>query len=128
MTTEQELKDQCTPEIIKRMVELAEGFFYKEKEVPEADDCIWFGEEECPIDLLFTEPLIFSTLIHRAVEGWNNDETVLPVIEIYPYKVYNKINYKFSNYQPQSLTPAECACLHCLLDIFEGERNEQSKR
>jgi hypothetical protein len=28
------------------------------------------------------------------------------------------IRYAFKNYQPSSLTPCECACLHCLIEVL----------
>ena len=57
MKTEQELKADCTPEIIKKMVELAEGFDKWElREIYDPE--IWTKSD-----------LLFPLLIHRAVEG-----------------------------------------------------------
>jgi len=129
MTTEQELKDQCTPEIIKRMVELAEGFEYS------LDHVIYIiytgGIIPCKHDVLKNpeNTLIFSTLIHRAVEGWNkknghNRNIIMSnnFIGYYDGIKTNITDYNFPSYQPQSLTLCECACLDCLLDIFKEEK------
>jgi hypothetical protein len=29
------------------------------------------------------------------------------------------IRYAFKNYQPSFLTPCECACLHCLIEVLK---------
>ena len=109
MITEQELKEQCTPEFIKWLENLAEGFFDRQR----SGEVCWF-------------PL----LIHRAVEGWNKQEYKRLVINKYqiclnlwPFIKTEKA-YNFRIYQPESLTHAECAMLHCLLDVFKtgGER------
>ena len=123
MITEQELKEKCTPEDIKWMVELAEGFEYK-------NDHVWFGLWYAHINDIKYEQLLFSLLIHRAVEGWNKTNDLK--IRIFDEEIHTKKRldhfaigfYQFKNYQSQSLTQAECAMLHCLLDVFEtgGER------
>lgn len=127
MTTEQELKDQCTPEFIKWMCELAEGFKIYPNRI--------LGQIESVSGALFTleynnilnDSSVFPLLIHRAVEGWNKkyEES----INIYKdcvthdfYPVSHYLRYDFENYQPQSLTQAECAMLHCMLNIFKEER------
>lgn len=123
MITEQELKEKCTPEFIKWMCELAEGFEYK-------NDHVWFGLWYAHINDIKYEQLLFSLLIHRAVEGWNKINDLK--IRIFDEEIHTKKRldhfaigfYQFKNYQPQSLTQAECAELDCLLDVFEtgGER------
>lgn len=111
MKTEQELKDQCTPELIKWMWNLTHDY-------------------NIPVERLLSiidDKQYFPLLIHRAVEGWNKKQTTFARINIFVDRV-EIVNYKYSgsykvkNYQPQSLTHAECAMLHCLLDIFKEER------
>ena len=66
----------------------------------------------------------FPLLIRRAVEGWNkNHHTDNKMIIIYSNCITCEKSkcLKFEDYQPQSLTQAECAMLHCMLDIFKGE-------
>jgi hypothetical protein len=132
MITEQQLKDRCTPDDIKRMVELAEGFEYLQTgskdislhyiKTPDGFKS-YFGSIK---DYEYT--LNFSTLIHRAVEGWN---FTYNKIAFYPDQLVKNWNdgminvciYSYDDYQPQSLTQTECAILDCLLDIFEEEKN-----
>jgi len=126
LTTEQQLKDDCTPDDIKCMVELAEGFEWSES--------IHFGDISSSIKyskngeatVLATSWILFPLLIHRAVEGWNKkfeDKNIWIGHKGIGYiQYYNPKDYEFKNYQPQSLTQAECAMLHCLLDIFKEER------
>jgi hypothetical protein len=134
MITEQQLKSDCTPEIIKKMVELAEGF-----KMYDSLNRIDFGGFSFPIteednEFYFYDTYIFPLLIHRAVEGWNkNEKSDLKEIIVYNDSVklieYKKsreggfdpfaiVIKKFENYQPSSLTPCECACLHCLIEVL----------
>ena len=68
MITEQELKEKCTPEFIKWMCELAEGFEWRNE-----NNVIWI---HVPSDIImvgskyFSNDSYFPLLIHRAVEGW----------------------------------------------------------
>jgi hypothetical protein len=130
MIPESKLKAGCTPDIIKKMVELAEGFSYPIFILEENDT--W----ERQINLIFDWSL-FPLLIHRAVEGWNKnkkEESILKEIIVYndsvklieykesreggfdPFAIVIK---KFKNYQPSSFTPCECACLHCLIEVLK---------
>ena len=123
MITEQQLTDRCTPEIIKKMVGLAEGF-----ECAMEDPnylAIYFKGKEAIID----SPLVFSTLIHRAVEGFNKKQCGDPYI-IFEFETCTLSRYTldveddayfFADYSPSSLTHAECAMLDCLLDILDRE-------
>ena len=123
MITEKELKDKCTTEFIKWMVELAEGFEYK-------NDHVWFGLWYAHINDIKYEQLLFSLLIHRAVEGFNKnqvDEQLIigqNKIIIWHFDMIHFKDWIFDNYQPQSLTQAECAMLHCLLDVFKKTGGE----
>jgi len=121
MTTEKELKDQCTPDIIKKLCELAEGFniyelvenVYKIKVVDLS--IVYFTMQS--VEHLNN---IFPLLIYRAVEGWNKNGD--PILIANNKVVYPMTVYLFNNYQPENLTHAECACLHCMLDIFKEEK------
>lgn len=129
--TEQELKDRCTPDAIKWMVELAEGFELVDKKRTEFSKCIY------EYHIIFNDHLVwniyeiqhgvlaFSTLIRRAVDGWNkiNPESPINIYkscieQIYDSEKYPDL-YQFKNYQKENLTQSECAMLDCLLDIFE---------
>lgn len=128
MKTEQELKDQCTPEFIKWMCELAEGFKIYPNRI--------LGQIESVSGALFTleynnilnDSSVFPLLIHRAVEGWNKitRNKYIIITDTFLYTTSNlhrgDERYNYNNYQPQSLTQAECAMLHCMLDIFKKER------
>ena len=118
MITEQQLKADCTPKIIKKMVELAEGF-----ECAMEDPnylAIYFKGKEVIID----SPLVFSTLIHRAVEGWNRlNKAYIMTTDSFCYTTTNlhqsEERRDFKNYQPTTLTQAECAMLDCLIEVLK---------
>lgn len=114
MTTEKELKDRLTPDIIEKMVELAEGF--------ENKNTFWF------YDLLLKSDS-FPLLIHRAVEGWNklNDKHILIYHHVLILATMKRGTIKelfFKNYQPENLTQAECAMLDCLIDILKLQKED----
>ena len=109
MIKEQELKNKCTPEFTKWMCEYAEGFGYIDYVLSQSSD----------LEQVRFNNIIFPLLVHRAVEG-------IKIISSDPEKVwYNNIYgmqcFRFKNYQPKSLTHAECAMLDCLIDIFKEE-------
>ena len=123
MITEQQLKADCTPEIIKLMVELAEGFevdtdgvFYNGIILPNGT--------EVDFDIQQDE-LLFPLLIHRAVTGWNKitRNKYIIITDTFLYTTSNlhqgDERYNYNNYQPQSLTPCACACLHCLIEVLK---------
>ena len=122
MITEQELKEKCTPEDIKWMVELAEGFGYIDYVLSQSSD----------LEQVRFNNIIFPLLIHRAVEGWNMTNDIHSKIDI----GYNGVfvcfdiddiqkDYLIENYQPESLTQSECAMLDCLLDVFKQEERDE---
>ena len=121
MTTEKELKDRCTPDVIKWMVELADGFSIDGLILYYGND--WYYQ-------FIEEYEKFPLLIHRTVEGWNNmqvDSENCIVIQddsvvLWKENIDDCKTFDFKNYKPESLTQSECAMLDCLLNIFEGER------
>ena len=127
MITEQELKEKCTPEFIKWMCEYAEGF-----EFFNIGNCAGYRFELYkPCD---NDPNVyFPLLIHRAVEGWLkiHDQRFIDIkhkeIQLV-HIAYGHVFYEFKNYQPQSLTQAECAMLHCLLDIFKEQEGRDERK
>lgn len=128
MITEQELKERCTPDIIMKMCQLAEGFeYYKDKLYKIKFECIFLESDD---EELLTSS--FPLLIYRAVEGWNKNHLELhQIVHITNYRfniTFHNRNedsvYSYCNYQSQTLTAAECALLHCLLDIFEKEHRD----
>jgi hypothetical protein len=130
MITENDLKLKCSPDFINFLCELAEGFECEIENLRDPyikfnnSDRIFISELFRPFNVSF-----LSTLIHRAVDGWNKKhgekyytiDTIVDSIVFMKnqYPMPMSIKYKFSDYQPQSLTQAECACLHCLHDIFK---------
>ena len=122
MITEQELKDRTTSNFIKWCCEYAEGFRL-------LNDYTLFAFEsfDCRINGVHESLCLFPLLIHRSVEEISKkykDQFIIGVdyeeeeCYIITTKSISLKSYPFKNYQPESLTHAECACLHCLLDIF----------
>lgn len=123
MITQQELTDKCIPEIIKKMVELAEGFEINGLHVVHKfskTDKVKFHINTVHIGFLF--PL----LIHRVVEGWLklHPESFIEIhnkeIQIV-YIGHGHTFYLFKDYQPTTLTACECALLDCLVDVLSKE-------
>ena len=121
MKTEEELKKDCTSDVINKMCRLAEGF----ENVDEY--YINFGKDITTSTMhIFTWP-IFPLLIHRAVEGWN--EKKLGYIRIFEDVIIlqrktdkNSSYFYFKDYQREYLSHAECAMLDCLLEILNEEK------
>lgn len=123
MITEQELKDRCTPEFIKWMCEYAEGFI-KNLNLNVYDVKKYLQNIKKDND-------IFALLVHRTIDGWNKKH--FDAIESIFYE-YDEISYglnkypmpdffkfKIKDYESNNLTQAECAMLHCLLDVFKKQ-------
>jgi len=122
--TEAQLKQDCTPEIIKKMVELAEGFEWEAKGKHLKHDktgCIDF------IDRIVNNNLLFPLLIHRVAEGWNKNHAGDPYLEIDDSSVwilsfksdFKEVSFEFADYQKDSLTVGECALLDCLNGVLK---------
>ena len=126
MITEQDLKQKCTPEIIKKMVKLAEGFEVTERQITVGNQLlisrgIKYNINSCETTKDFSEVMVkfslFPLLLHRAVEGCSHiivDYESKHVEETTMCKLYN-----FKDYQPTTLTRAECAMLDCLIEVFK---------
>ena len=126
MITFKELKEKTTPEIIRKMCELAEGFEYiKHHPIWKMEDEIYFPLSKNNIEVsLIINYLEFLLLLHRAVEGWNN--TRGSMISIHKDAVvfftdncegYND-DFNFEKYEPCHLTQCEMAIWDCLLNIL----------
>ena len=122
MKTEAKIKSQVTPEVIKKMVELAEGFEYG------LFDNISLNKFHVHSEFLFSvENIIFlSTLIHRAVEGWNESKGSMisirkDAIEFFPEEKdgFKHKDYVYEKYKPETLTACECAMLDCLMEVLK---------
>lgn len=121
-TFEEDLKPEITLEFIKDLCELAEGFKIK-------GNIICLHELNCAEYEKLTQWILFPLLLHRAVEGWNNQNQ--GQISIYSdyieYKKYSKqiidgtmeSSYDFKDYQPCHLTPCEMAILDCLPEVLK---------
>jgi len=127
--TEQEIKSMVTPEIIKKMVEMAEGFEYNERTLRTGTYVleILFDEYFFYLSGLFEKEnkLLFLTLVRRAAEGWNkkcgfNNGIILypELLEYYIGDNNECFTLHFKNYQPESLTNLELALLHCLIEVL----------
>jgi len=128
MITEKELKERCTPEFIKWMCNLAEGFEFIDNGISSNN---WFTVKFNSITIghcisnIYENTLAFSTFIHRAIEELNK-KTCSFLRLIMPYEDgiaagNGKTFYEFKNYQLHLLTSTECCYLNCLLDIYTGE-------
>jgi len=111
MIIESEIKKLVTPDIIKKMRELAGGFRYSR------DGWSYNGNNGFTVE----NNIGFPLLIHRAVEN-------LDYVTNYDKEKFwimtdeNEVKiYIFKNYQPENLTALECAMLDCLIEILKGE-------
>lgn len=123
MITESELKEQITPEIIKKMCELSEGFEYN----------IATGHIECrrlenfefytSTDIkIVTSWSMFPLLIYRAVERWNALRRGEIIINNRACSILDNKGHRtfwFDMYLIDSLTQCECAMLNCLLGVLK---------
>jgi hypothetical protein len=121
MKTFEQLKEQCTPEIIKKMSELAEGFDYAGlKDFTYSGHMYSLGSGAFPL------------LLHRAVEGFNKlnfkyrEEKSVHLEINYPDEQIEFIKnertqkiFLFEDYQPSHLTPCEMAILDCLIEVLK---------
>lgn len=130
MKTEQELKADCTPEIIKKMVELAEGFECKIQNneyiivrSPNGED--YLNSLYCIFTIFDYQH--FPLLIHRAVEGWNKKflgsfihiNITHRRIESFESDSDKSKFYEIYDYQAENLTHVECAMLDCLIEVLK---------
>jgi hypothetical protein len=125
MIPESKLKADCTPEIIKRMVELAEGFEF----LSDGNNInvirlhlAKYEHEDWILRLPLFHRIIFPLLIHRAVEGWNKKLYESIILVQHNHLTKKESRYNFNDYQPQFLTHCECAMLHCLIDILKEDK------
>ena len=123
MKTEQELQDRCTPEIIKKMVELAPGFRFTERKIfPNKtayglNYCGWSCETTENIVGMVFEFAFFPLLIHRAVEGWGYLSIYHRIKYVVSTAISDKV-FKFEDYQTETLTSCECAMLDYLIEVL----------
>jgi hypothetical protein len=122
MKTFEQLKEQCTPEIIKKMCELAEGFDLVEGRI------FYNGIAQLHIDRIYYSwnTSVLSLLLHRAVEGFNGkfkEHKSAIYIKASVVEFYGKVgvgaDYRFRDYQPSHLTPCEMAILDCLIEVLK---------
>jgi len=121
MITETELKSKITPNMIKWLCELAEGFEYKIDGVRFKFD----GDAGFLNFNTFITMSFFPLMLYRAVAGWNNKQDIDNCIIIFSDMVsdYNKdYIFLFENYQSENLTRCECAILDCLINIYEENK------
>ena len=134
MKTFEELKERTTPEIIEKMVELAEGFEVTERQITVGNQLlisrgIKYNINSCETTKDFSGVMVkfslFPLLLHRAVEGWNNARGSM--ISIHKDAVvfftdncegYND-DFNFEKYEPCHLTQCEMAIWDCLLEVIK---------
>lgn len=118
MTTEPDLKSRITPDMIRWLCKLAEGFEYREHGGLTFNSLSVY---EYGIDTLL--PL----LLHRAAEGWdkegleNSGRLISNLGEGYISLLrYNDdtLFFHYEKYTPSTLTAGECALLDCMLRIY----------
>ena len=125
--TEKELKNRCTPEFIEWCVNLAEGFgmfsnLERNMFIIKYEYMEWMFLKD---DLVFHK-ILFPLLIHRAVEGINNEkyEKEIDLGSGGYISIKGSVSFKpffLKDYQPDILTAGECAILDCLLAIFKEQ-------
>jgi hypothetical protein len=119
MKTFEQLKEPITPEIIKKMCELAEGFsINRETQNVEYRGISSYEYFHVTHRSIGTSWELFPLLLHRAVEGWNNKTGKF----IWNHGnhigcIYKK--YWIMDYQPSYLTPCEMAILDCLIEVLK---------
>lgn len=131
MITFDKLKQQITPEIIKKMVELAEGFEWRnEYNIYFKNSIVRYTYNDLKNDIN-----MFPLLLHRAVEGWNKINPCKPIQilcncisfitdEDEPASI--EWGYDNEQYQPCHLTQCEMAIWDCLLNILYWEEEANS--
>jgi len=135
LITFDELKERTIPDIIKQMVELAEGFIFDEEDFI-IDILILFKDGHYEDNDYFqwdlsdiTNSVLFPLLLHRAVEGWNKIQGIGQSGNIFINDDGVFINYSepicylFKNYLPCHLTACEMAIWDCLLNILQHEES-----
>jgi hypothetical protein len=132
MITEQELKEKCTPEDIKWMVELAEGFELDTDGnnigIKDPFGNFYYFEDDIPKNME-----TFPLLLHRAVEGWNKDKKdninygiLVDFDKILVWRLRQKDDsFDFKDYLPCHLTACEMAIWDCLLNILKQEEKDE---
>lgn len=127
-----QLRDRTTPEIIKKMCELAEGFEWISSSMLK-DFALKFNNINYYAEEYDFEYEIFPLLLHRCVEGWNKskhtvDRTTEQVIVIQHGYLFRFLSehgkpYDFDNYLPCHLTACEMAIWDCLIDVLSKVDN-----
>ena len=123
MITFEELKERTTPEIMKKMCELAEGFEFMFATI---DGIVAFGIVN-KNKWYSVDNKMFGFLLHRAVEGWNKINPCKPIQilcncisfitdEDEPASI--EWGYDNEQYQSCHLTQCEMAIWDCLLNIL----------
>ena len=126
MKTFEELKERTTPDIIKKMVEFAERFELSYFD-GHGDIVIYPYNKALPLSVIYDNGIVFSTLLHRVVEGWNKINPCKPIQilcncisfitdEDDPASV--EWGYDNEQYKPCHLTQCELAIWDCLLNIL----------
>lgn len=117
MKTWDDLKQQITPEFIKKLCEFAEGFGYIDYVLSQSSD----------LEQARFNNIIFPLLLHRAIEGWNKINPCKPIQilcncisfitdEDDPASV--EWGYDNEQYEPCHLTQCELAIWDCLLEVL----------
>lgn len=115
------LKQKLTSEIIKKIVELAEGFICLKSDSSDIEYISAPNGFRYSFEELLHEKaiLVFSTLLHRAVEGWNNSNSKCISIDWECVRQYSVGEYLFTDYLPCHLTACEMAMLDCLCKVLK---------
>lgn len=127
-----ELQEKFTLGILKQCVELAEGFEFIDYTCDDNIDIEIHTPYPTTIitskNELLKNSVIFSTLLHRAVEGWNKQELINGNYISFGTYAYTLAwggglkrgvkPFDFKNYQPCHLTACEMAIIDCLCEVL----------
>ena len=118
MKTFEQLKEQITPELIKKLCELAEGFACND-----IDEVFYTDVLSCEFKDIY-KFVMFPLLLHRAVEGFNKSDKIevvyikYDIVELWMDRI-ERFDFRFEDYQLCHLTPCEMAILDCLIEVLK---------
>ena len=110
MKTFEQLKGQVTPELTKKLCELAEGFACND-----IDEVFYMDVLSCEFKNIY-EFVMFPLLLHRAVESKN---IIIDYYGDFVFDIDNNQKYYFENYQLCHLAQCEMAILDCLIEVLK---------
>ena len=117
MKTFKQLKEQMTPEFIKNLCELAEGFEIGYSDIHRVDVVV-YRQSVFELSTFYNMDIAFPLLLHRAVEGFNKKYDNDGISINGSFVLHDEV-YFFSSYTSCHLTPCEMAILDCLIEVLK---------